>query len=374
MDRSIETLKLAAEGAKNIYGEAVPLDAGRNGKGFYSFTQKLPLGVVLAITPFNYPVNLAIHKIAPAIASKNTVILKPSSEAPLSGLKLVELFDKHLPDGVVNSITGSGEKLGNKLIQSDKIDKITFTGSVEVGKSISENSKMKEISLELGGNDPTIILNDANIDKAVNGVFSGAYLFAGQVCMGVKRIIVQEEIADDFIEKLKEKTEKIKLGDPLDSKTSMGPLINEEAAINIEKKLNSTINQGAKLICGGKRKDNFFEATILDNVKNDMDIVADESFGPIAPIMRVKNLDEAIAIANDSQYGLQAGVFTENIHDALRCANEIEAGSVIINKQSTFRTDNMPFGGFKSSGMGKEGIKYAIDSMTKTKLIAINLR
>lgn len=374
IERSIETLKLSAEEAKRIYGESIPLDAGLGGKGFFSFTQKIPLGVVLAITPFNYPVNLAIHKIAPAIASKNTVILKPSSEAPLSALKLVELFNRHLPDGVINSITGNGSTIGNALIESKKINKISFTGSVEVGSSISKKSEMKRLNLELGGNDPLIILNDADIDKAVLATVNGSYLFSGQVCMGVKRIIIEEKIADEFISKLKIETEKLKVGDPMDSKTKIGPLINEEAAILVENRVKNTIKQGAQLVLGGNRDGNFFTPTILDHVKNDMDIVKNETFGPVSPIIRVNNVNEAIKIANDSIYGLQAGVYTENIHDALKCAHEIDCGSVMINKQPTFRTDNMPFGGFKSSGMGKEGVKYAIESMMKTKLIALNRR
>ena len=374
MERSIETLKFAAEEAKRIYGESVPLDAGLNGKGFMAFTQKIPLGVVACITPFNYPVNLAIHKIAPAIAAKNTVILKPSIEAPLAGLKLVEILDEYFPNGVVNSITGFGEEIGDGLVGSEDIDKISFTGSVATGLSIANRCGMKKITLELGGNDPLLVLKDADIEKAVKGAVNGAYLFSGQVCMGVKRIILDNEIADEFIDLFVSETKKLKVGNPMDKDTDIGPLINEKAADMVELSVDNAIKNGAELLTGAKKDNAFYYPTVLDNVNKDMDIVVDETFGPVAPIIRVDGVDEAINVANNSKYGLQAGVFTENIRNGLKCANEIEAGSVFINKQSTFRTDNMPFGGFKLSGIGKEGVKYAVEDMCKSKLIGFNLR
>ena len=374
MDRSIETLKLAAEEAKRIYGESVPLDAGLNGKGFFAFTQKVPLGVVAAITPFNYPLNLTIHKIAPAIACKNTVIIKPPTEAPLTVMKFAELLNEEFPDGVVNTVTGYGSEIGDYLVTSDDVNKISFTGSVTTGLMISQKAGMKKVTLELGGNDPLVVLKDANMDNAVKGVINGAFLNAGQVCMGVKRIIVDNEIADEFCEKLVFKTEKLIMGNPLDKTTTLGTLINEKAAIQVEESVNNAVNGGAKILTGGKRDGAFYQATVLDNVTHDMDLVINETFGPIAPIIRVNGVDDAIKMANDTEYGLQAGVFTENYYSAMKCANEIEAGTVFVNKQSTFRTDNMPFGGFKNSGVGKEGIKYAVEEMTKTKLIGLNLR
>lgn len=374
VDRSIETLKLSAEEGKRIYGESVPLDGGINGKGFFAFTQKVPLGVVAAITPFNYPLNLTIHKIAPAIAAKNTVIVKPPMAAPLTVLKFARLLDEVFPDGVVNAITGYGTEIGDALVVSNDINKISFTGSVATGLSIASRAGMKKVTLELGGNDPTVVLADADIDKAVQGVFNGAYLNAGQVCMGVKRVIIEEPVADEFAAKLTKMTKKIKMGDPMSKDTDLGPLIDETAAIMVERSVNDAIENGAELLCGGKRKDTFFEATVLDNVTPEMDLVSHETFGPIAPIIRVSSVDEAIKVANQTDYGLQAGVFTESLRNGLRCANEIEAGTVFVNKQSTFRTDNMPFGGFKYSGTGKEGIKYAVQSMTKDKLIGLNLR
>ena len=374
LDRSIETLKLAAEEAKRIYGESVPLDAGLNGKGFFAFTQKMPLGVVAAITPFNYPLNLTIHKIAPAIAAKNTVIIKPPTDAPLTVMKFAELLNEEFPKGVINVITGYGSEVGDALVASAKIDKISFTGSVMTGLMISQRAGMKKVTLELGGNDPLIVLDDANTDAAVKGVINGAYLNAGQVCMGVKRIIVQEGIYEEFKAKLVEETSKIKMGNPMDKKTQLGTLISKKAAVHVEETVNNAVKDGAQILIGGKRNGAFYEATVIDKVTPDMDIVVNETFGPVAPLIKVKSVDEAIKMANATEYGLQSGVFTENYRNALKCANEIEAGTVFVNKQSTFRTDNMPFGGFKNSGCGKEGIKYAVDEMTKTKLIGLNLR
>ena len=374
LDRSIETLRLAAEEAKRIYGESVPLDAGLNGKGFFAFTQRLPLGVAAAITPFNYPLNLTIHKIAPAIACKNTVIIKPPTEAPLTVMKFAELLNEEFPDGVVNTITGYGSEVGDYLVTSPDVNKISFTGSVTTGMMISQKAGMKKVTLELGGNDPMVVLKDANIDKAIKGVINGAFLNAGQVCMGVKRIIIDDEIADEFCERLVSETEKLVMGDPLDSKTALGTLISEKAAMQVEETVNNAVESGAKILTGGVRDGAFYSATVIDNVTPEMDLVERETFGPVAPIIRVNGVDEAIEVANGTEYGLQAGVFTESYSNAMKCAQEIEAGTVFINKQSTFRTDNMPFGGFKNSGVGKEGIKYAVEEMTKTKLIGLNLR
>ena len=239
---------------------------------------------------------------------------------------------------------------------------------------ISQKAGMKKVTLELGGNDPMVVLKDADIDKAVKGVINGAFLNAGQVCMGVKRIIIEDEIADEFCNRLVSETEKFVMGNPLDSKTTLGTLISEKAAIQVEETVNNAVGEGAKILTGGNRDGAFYEATVVDNVVMDMDLVAFETFGPVAPIIRVNSVQEAIDVANDTDYGLQAGVFTSDYANAMKCAQEIEAGTVFINKQSTFRTDNMPFGGFKNSGVGKEGIKYAVEEMTKTKLIGLNLR
>ena len=367
--RSVETVLLSAEEAKRIYGETVPLDACIGGKTALGFTVKVPLGVISAITPFNYPVNLAIHKIAPAIAAKNTVVLKPSIKAPLAALKLIHIMSRHLPPGVINGVTGHSKIIGDEMIISPVVDKISFTGSIETGISISRKASMKKVNLELGGNDPLVVLEDANVDKAVIAAVNGSFLNAGQVCIAVKRIILHEDIADEFVKKLVSKTVQLNMGDPLNIETDVGPLIDEEAAIKVEMLVDDALNNGAELLLGGKRSGAFYSPTVIDHVKPDMKIVSEETFGPVAPIIRIHEVDEAFEVANNTQYGLQAGVFTESIENALKAAKVIEAGSIIINRQSTFRTDNMPFGGFKMSGMGKEGIKYAVDDMTKTKLV-----
>lgn len=367
--RSVETLLFSAEEAKRIYGETVPLDAGIGGRTALGFTIKVPLGVVTAITPFNYPVNLAVHKIAPAIAAKNAVILKPSTQAPLAALKLVQIMDKHLPNGVINALTGKSSIIGNELVTNPIVSKVSFTGSVETGISISEKAGIKRINLELGGNDPLVVLDDADVEKAAEAAVKGSFIFAGQVCIAVKRIILHEDIADQFIDKMVEKTLKLNMGDPINPKTDIGPLIDEYSAIKVEKLVNDAVANGADLLLGGKRDGAFYSPTILDNVKSSMEIVSNETFGPVAPLIRVKDVDEAFEVANNTQYGLQAGIFTQSIENALNAAKKIEAGTVIINRQSTFRTDNMPFGGFKMSGTGKEGVKYAVEDMTKTKLI-----
>ena len=369
INRSVETILLSAEESKRIYGETVPLDACIGGRTALGFTIKVPIGVISAITPFNYPVNLAIHKIAPAIAAKNTVVLKPSIKAPLAALKLVQIMDSHLPPGVINGITGHSHIIGDEMILSPIVNKISFTGSVETGISISRKTSMKKITLELGGNDPLVVLDDADIEKAVRAAVSGSFLNAGQVCIAVKRIILHDNIADEFVNKMVSKTVKLNMGDPIKTETDVGPLIDEEAAIKVEMLVDDALNNGAKLLLGGKRSGAFYSPTVIDHVKPDMKIVSDETFGPVAPIIRIHDIDEAFEVANNTQYGLQAGVFTGSIENALKAAKVIEAGSIIINRQSTFRTDNMPFGGFKMSGMGKEGIKYAIDDMTKTKLV-----
>ena len=373
VNRSIETLRFTSEEAKRIYGESIPLDAtGSADERFMAFPQKIPLGVVAAITPFNFPVNLALHKIAPAIAAKNAVVMKPSKEAPLAALRLAEIINNHFDDGVINAVTGYGSEIGDALIYSPDIAKISFTGSVATGLYIASHAASKKLTLELGGNDPLIVLEDANIEKAVDEAVKGAFTFSGQICCGVKRIILDNKVADEFIDAFIEKTRRLKIGNPMDESTDIGPVINKEAALNIEEVINNSIKDGAELLLGGGRTDCIVEPTILDNVDMSMEVVAYETFGPVAPILRVDGLDEAIEVANNTQYGLQAGVFTENVHSALRCANEIEAGTVYVNKAPSYRVDSMPFGGFKSSGTGKEGIKYAIEDMCRTKMIAFN--
>ncbi|MEN4018696.1 MAG: lactaldehyde dehydrogenase [Methanobacterium sp.] len=370
--RSLQTTLLSAEESKRIYGETIPLDACIDGENLLGFTSRVPLGVVGAITPFNYPLNLVIHKVMPAIAAKNAVVLKPSNQAPLAALKLAEIMNMYLDPGVINAVTGSGSEVGDEIVRNEGTHKISFTGSVETGLNVSKNAGMKKLTLELGGNDPLIVLEDADIEKAVDAAVRGSYLNAGQVCTGVKRIILDKKISDEFKDNFVKATLKLNVGDPFNLETDVGPLIDESAAITIEKRVNGALKEGAELLCGGSRKGAFYSPTVLDNVDSRMEIVQEETFGPIAPLIKVDGVEEAIDVANDTKYGLQAGIFTTNINSALKASKLIEAGSVIINRQSTYRADNMPFGGCKMSGMGKEGIKYALEEMTETKLVVVN--
>ena len=370
--RSIQTTLLSAEESKRIYGETIPLDACIGGENLIGFTSREPLGIIGAITPFNYPLNLVIHKIMPAIAAKNTAVVKPSIQAPLAALKLAGIMNTHLDPGVINVITGFGNEVGDEIVKNQSVAKVSFTGSVETGLNISKNAGMKKLTLELGGNDPLIVLDDADIDAAVEAALRGSYLYSGQVCIGIKRIILDKRISNDFKDKFVKATLKLKVGDPLNLNTEIGPLINEKAAINIERKVNLALNEGAELLCGGKRDGSYYYPTVLENVNANMEIIKEETFGPIAPLIEVNGIEEAIKIANNTKYGLQASIFTNDINKALKAAKLLEAGSIIINKQSTYRADNMPFGGCKMSGMGREGIKYAIEDMTKTKLVIIN--
>ena len=372
VNRSIQTILLSAEESKRVYGETIPMDACAGGENVIGFTLRLPLGVIAAITPFNYPLNLAIHKVAPAIAAKNSVILKPSMKAPLAALKLAEIMDFYLPEGALNAVTGYGRTIGDEIVTSPIVNKISFTGSVEIGEHISKQAGMKKLTLELGGNDPLIVLEDADIEKAVEAAVRGSYLNAGLVCIGVKRVILDDKIADEFIQKFVNETQKLVTGDPMDPKTDVGPLISKSAAIEVENRVNAAITDGAELLCGGERKGTLYMPTILDNVDFNMKIVQHETFGPVSPLIRINGIDEAIKAANNTRYGLQAGIFTNNINNAMKAIKEIEAGGVIVNKQSTYRMDNMPFGGCKMSGLGKEGIKYAMEDMTKTKMVVLN--
>jgi lactaldehyde dehydrogenase len=371
MQRSLETLQLSAEECKRVYGETIPMDAAIAGKSVFGLTIKIPLGVVAAITPFNYPVNLSIHKLAPALAAKNTLVFKPSLTAPLAAMKLAEIMAEHLPPGAVNCVTGKSHIIGDEIVTSTLVNKISFTGSVPTGLAIAQKAGLKKLTLELGGNDPLVVLDDADIDAAVNATVAGSYLNAGQVCIAVKRIVIQEKVADDFVEELVRKTKKLRVGDPMDPKTDMGPLIDKQAALTVQNKVEDAIKGGAQLLCGGKRDEAFYQPTVLDRVQPEMLVVREETFGPVSPIIRVKTEEEAYKMANYTKYGLQAGIFTQNINRAKKAVRNIEAGSVLINKQPTFRTDNMPFGGFKMSGMGKEGVKYAVEDMTRTKMVVI---
>ncbi|MFJ5768425.1 aldehyde dehydrogenase family protein [Psychrobacillus sp. NPDC093180] len=375
VDRAIQVLRFASEGAKNIYGEQIPLDSAIGGENQIGISKRYPVGVVVAITPFNFPLNLVLHKIAPALAAGNTVVLKPAEKTPLTVAMFYKLLEKAgLPKGALNIVMGPGSELGEFLITDSRVKKITFTGSGPVGWKIKEMAGTKKVTLELGSNAPNIIFNDANLDDCIPSLIKGGFTFAGQACVSVQRLYVQRDIFPLLVKRLVEETGKLQVGDPLESSTVIGPLISESEAIRAEAWIQEAVEQGAKVVIGGKRKNTLMEPTILVDVNHQMRVVCQEVFAPIMTVIPFDTEEEVINFANDSDYGLQAGVFTQDISRALRLADVLETGGVWINQTSLMRYDHIPYGGVKLSGTGKEGVKYAIEDMTELKFIGINLK
>ncbi|WP_164670496.1 aldehyde dehydrogenase family protein [Virgibacillus doumboii] len=372
--RAIQVLRFASEQAKHISGEVVPMDAAIGGEGRLGLVKRVSLGVVGAITPFNFPLNLSLHKLAPAIAAGNTVIFKPAEKTPVSAHMLTKLFtEAGLPDGVLNLVMGTGE-IGEAMVTHDKIHKISFTGSLPVGKSIVKNAGFKKVTLELGSNSPNILFDDANVEQAVKLLVKGAFAFSGQVCISAQRIYVQKSIYDEFLKLYIKQTNELKVGNPADEDTDIGPMISEKEAERAKEWIDDAVENGAKVSAGGEQKGTILTPTIMTNVDKNMKIIADEVFAPIVSVIPFETEDEVIGYSNDSIYGLQAGVFTKNLDRALRVADELEMGGVWINEISTYRQDNHPYGGVKQSGIGKEGVKYAVEDMTEEKFIGMKLK
>ncbi|MDF2950939.1 MAG: NADP-dependent glyceraldehyde-3-phosphate dehydrogenase [Anaerocolumna sp.] len=374
--RTADFIRFTADTAKSIHGESIQ---GDNFSGFskekFAVVTREPVGVVLAISPFNYPINLATSKIAPALVSGNTVVFKPATTGSLSGIELVKIFEEAgLPEGVLNIITGKGSEIGDYIVTHPGIDFINFTGSTEVGLSISKQVNMIPLLMELGGKDAAIVLKDADLDFAAKNIIAGAFSYSGQRCTAVKRILVLNEVADQLIEKLESEIVKLKVGNPLESQVEIVPLINKKAADFVWELIEDATAKGAKLIYGGKREGNLIYPTLFDYVATDMRVAWEEPFGPVLPILRVNSIDEAIKIANESEYGLQSAVFTENIKDAFYVANRLEVGTVHINNKTERGPDHFPFLGVKKSGIGTQGIRYSIESMTRVKATVVNLK
>jgi lactaldehyde dehydrogenase len=365
-----------AEESKRMFGRVMPVDAIRGNERHFAFTIRQPLGVVAAIVPFNYPVELWGHKAASALAAGNAVISKPPSACPLTLLKIAELMeDCKLPPCAHQMVTGPGEVIGDYLARAEGIQLITVTGSTKVGIRIAQLAAehLKKVHLELGGNDAMIVLADANLEKAVEAVVLGRLARGnGQICCAVKRIFVEAPIFDQFTKLLTEKTKSLKMGDQLQEDTDVGPLINEDAAKEVEAFVNGAIHAGAKLMAGGKRSKAFMEPTVLTNVSVDMKMFKEEVFGPVAPLVPFTSLEEAIRMANDSPYGLQSAIFTQDINKAFDVAYKLEAGGVIINWSSALRVESLPFGGIKMSGHGREGIHDTLEEMTDQKTIIVH--
>ena len=371
--RSAITIETSAEEAKRLTGEVLPLDGAPGGHGKLGFTLRVPCGVVLAITPFNFPLNLVCHKVGPALAAGNAVVVKPASDTPLSALKLVEiLLEAGLPPLAISCITGSGRSVGNQLCRDERVRKISFTGSAEVGKGICEVAGLKKVTMELGSNSPLIVMDDADLSKVVDATVATGFANAGQVCISAQRVIAVDSIYGDLVDALRPRVEAISPGDQLGEGVNMGPMVRESDAERVQACINEAVSSGARLVCGGERRGAVVTPTLLADVQPDMRISRDELFGPAVGVVRASDIDEAIRLANDTRYGLSAGIFTQNIDAAIKFAQRVDSGNLQINWGPMWRADLMPYGGLKESGMGKEGPKYAIEEMTEMKTVVIH--
>lgn len=373
VDRAYETFNFAADEAKRLGGKTITMDAARGGTGRMGFYVRVPLGPVAAITPFNFPLNLAAHKIAPALAGGNTLVWKPSSLTPLTAVELIKIIkDSGIPDGVVNLIFGPGSDAGKSLITHPDIKLISFTGSLEAGKIIRSEAGLKKTLLELGSNSAMVVDKEVNdINKIVERAITGAYANSGQVCISIQRIYVHREIFDDFCSKFVEESKKIKIGDPMDEEVLYGPMITPEEAERAHNWVEEAINEGARPLLRGSIEGSILTPWVLTDVNFKMKVVSREIFAPVVSIMPFGEFDEAIDMVNNSIYGLNAGVYTGNLENAIKAMKNIEVGSVIINDYPTYRVDQMPYGGVKMSGMGREGPSFAIEENTEIRFISM---
>jgi glyceraldehyde-3-phosphate dehydrogenase (NADP+) len=374
--RSGEIIRLAAFEGSQLYGSSLPLDANKGtGLEKLGFTIRQPVGVVVAISPFNYPALLVLHKIAPALAVGNSVLLKPARSTPLTAIALAKCFsDAGLPEGVLQVITGSGAELGSTLVKDPRVRKISFTGSTSIGTQISSVAGVKKLSLELGSSCPVVVLDDADIDFATDAITLGGYINAGQVCISVQRVIVDEKIMGNFLDALKPKVEAIKVGDPKGDDTKVGTLISEAEAIRVENSIKQAVSDGAVLLTGGARDKTIIKPAIVCGVNPNSAFAQDELFGPAIAVSSANGIKEAITLANSTVYGLGAGVFTKSVDVAIQSAREIDAGIIHINWTPLWRADLMPYGGLKSSGVGKEGVRSTVTEMTEEKTIILHGR
>lgn len=374
VDRAVETYRFSAEAARNLRGESIEMDAAPRGEHYRAYTVSRPVGVVTAITPFNFPMNLVAHKVGPAIAAGNSIVLKPAEQTPLTSLILGHIFqDAGLPDGVLNIIPGDGKELSKVLTEHEDVAFITFTGSPPVGKLIRAQAGLRKVTLELGSNSPLLIddgFGEEELASIADQTVTGAFTYSGQVCISIQRIYVHQNVYDTFLRMLVERAGKLKMGDPTDDDTDLSALINQAAADRLSEWLQGAVDGGAKIETGGHIEGRICEPTILTDVPLDAKLNTEEAFGPIAVVSRVDSFDEAIQLANHSKYGLNAGAFTNDIHHALSATERIQAGAVLINQVPTFRVDHMPYGGVKDSGSGREGVRYAMQDMMDVKFVA----
>jgi acyl-CoA reductase-like NAD-dependent aldehyde dehydrogenase len=372
--RAVETMMGSAEEAKRLHGETVPLDADPTGSKKLGFTLRVPCGVVAAIAPFNFPLNLVCHKVGPALAAGNTVIIKPASDPPLSAIKLTEiLLEAGLPPEGIQCLTGSGGEIGDALVADRRVRKVTFTGSREIGDRICRTAGIKKVTMELGSNSPVIVMPDADLEKVATVLAMTGYGNAGQTCISTQRVLAAKKIYGDLLAALKPKVEALTTGNQLDEKNKVGPMIKESEAARVDDWVKEAVGGGAKLVAGGGRRGAIYLPAVVADVHPDMRISRDELFGPAVAVTPFETIEEAIALANDSIYGLAAGIFTDNVEWAMKFAREAEAGNLHVNWGSQWRVDLMPYGGLKDSGFGKEGPKYAVNEMTELKMVVFHL-
>ncbi len=371
--RAADTLEWSAEEAKRLRGEVLRLDAVAHGAGKFGFTLRVPCGVVVAISPFNFPLNLPCHKVGPALAAGNAVILKPASVTPLSALNLVQvLLDAGLPELGIQCLVGPGSKVGTALCKDSRVRKISFTGSRDVGEQIMRDAGLKRVTMELGSNSPVIVLDDADLELAAQMISTTGYSNAGQVCISAQRIITTAKAHDALLEKLVPKVHAITTGDPLADTTKMGPLIRVKDAERVAAWIAEAQTAGAEVLCGGEREGAQYAPTVITNVQPAMRVAREELFGPAVAVLRADSVDAALAMANDSRYGLSAAIFTRDLNHAMQFAKQAESGNIHLNGGPQWRADFMPYGGLKESGFGKEGPGYAIQEMTELKMVVIH--
>ncbi len=369
VDRAIQTFIIAAEECKRLPSEYVQIDWTPAGEGKEGIVKYFPIGLVAGISPFNFPLNLTVHKLAPAIASGCPIILKPARSTPLSALLLARIIDStELPKGSL-SVLPMDRESGNQLVTDERFALLTFTGSPQVGWKMKNQAGKKRVVLELGGNAGVIVTETANLEKAIHKCVSGAFAYSGQVCIHTQRIYVHQSIFNEFTSHFIAKTSKLIFGNPLDINTDISSMIDEENAIRVEEWINEALADGAKVLFGGKRNNTFIEPTIITNTKKEMKVCSQEVFGPVVIIEPYSSFRDAIDDINSSEYGLQAGVFTNQLSEQNLAFNELKVGGVIINDVPTFRVDHMPYGGVKNSGFGREGVKYAMLDMLEPKLM-----